>query len=45
LGLRTAVYMLMYTDDVVLVANDPAGTLQLQLNALAHFCGQPLLAC
>ena len=35
--LRTAVYMLMYADDVVLLANDPA-TLQLQLDALAQFC-------
>jgi hypothetical protein len=35
--LRTAVYMLMYADDVVLLANDPA-TLQRQLDALAQFC-------
>jgi hypothetical protein len=30
--------MLMYADDVVLVATDP-GTLQLQLDAQVHFCG------
>jgi hypothetical protein len=34
--LLTAVCMLMYADDVVLLANDPA-TLQLQLDPLGQF--------
>ena len=35
--LGMAVLMLIYADDVVLVANDPAA-LQRQLDALAQFC-------
>ncbi len=37
-----AVFMLLYADDVVLIANDPVGvggdTLQAQLQALEQYC-------